>query len=505
MNSELLELRAKAFDYLFDAVVVVDLQGLIIDWNKGSEDLYGYSKEEIINKHVSILHVPEDIDRVTAEVISEVEKSGKWTGEVRMQHKTGRVGWVESMCIPFFDNEDQVIGTFGINRDISARKFMEEELLKSRHLDSVGILAGGIAHDFNNINGGLFGYIELAMEKITPEHEAYDYLQTAHKALIRATSLTQRLLTFAKGGAPILEILDIKHVIQDSVDFTLSGSNVRTDLNLSDDLWLVKADKGQLYQVITNLTLNGIQAMPEGGTLYIEAKNIKDFDNSNATHLSGEVIKLSIRDEGVGISSEHVNKIFDPYFTTKAAGRGIGLATVQSIINKHNGIVTVDSELGVGTNFTIYLPVDSSLPQTFDTISSDVTDEPDTTAGHVLVMDDEEMILNLSVDIIESFGYTVDTAIDGKEAKEKFIAAKNSGKAFDVVIMDLTIPGGMGGKEAVKEILAFDQEAKVIVSSGYSTDPVMVDYLEYGFKGRLAKPFQMKDLQKELSLHIVEE
>jgi len=273
-------------------------------------------------------------------------------------------------------------------------------------------------------------------------------------------------------------------------------------MNLPDELWQVKADKGQLSQVITNLVINAKHAMRDGGVLTIKTENIVECDCCIAKNLKGECIRLTIRDEGTGIPQEHLEKIFDPYFTTKQTGSGLGLATVHSIINKHNGQISVDSELGVGTTFTIYLPTDKSKSQAIETEISDETEQSDTMSAHILIMDDDDMILDLTSEMIESFGYTVDTAVDGKEAIEKYISAQQSGKSFDIVIMDLTIPAGMGGKKAIQELLTFDPEAKVIVSSGYSTDSAMANHSDYGFKGRLIKPFQMDELQKELSVHI---
>ena len=238
--------------------------------------------------------------------------------------------------------------------------------------------------------------------------------------------------------------------------------------------------------------------MPDGGSIYVEAENIKDLNESTARHLSGDFVKLSIRDEGIGISAKHVERIFDPYFSTKQTGSGLGLAIVHSIIIKHNGQISVESKLDIGTIFTIFLPAEKSSQKPAATTHSDLAEKPVSTPGHILIMDDEKMVRDVSAGMLERCGYTVDFAVNGKEAMEKYISAHKSGNPFDIVIMDLTIPGGMGGKEAVNKLLAIDSEAKVIVSSGYSTDPVMANYIEYGFKGRLVKPFQMKTLKTEI-------
>jgi len=383
-------------------------------------------------------------------------------------------------------------------RDITERIQMEEEILKARKLKSMGVLAGGIAHDFNNILTALFGNIELAKMKLSEEHAAYTYIDSAHHALERAANLTKQLLTFAKGGDPLLEAVDIAQVIRDSTEFSLSGSNIKTVQNLPDNLWQGKVDKGQVSQVIGNLAINAKQAMPDGGILTIDAVNVKDIRDNAVRHLSGDYIKISIRDEGVGISDKHLEKVFDPYFTTKQTGSGLGLTSVHSIVTKHNGHISIDSELGVGTTITLYFPAETSPDKTTDTVPLSAVGKSESSLGHILIMDDDVMVRDLSVDMLMSCGFSVDTAEEGEEALEKYISAAKSDNPFDIVIMDLTIPGGMGGKEAISELLAIDPKAKVVVSSGYSTDPIMANYGDYGFKGRLAKPFRMGDMEQVL-------
>ncbi|MBT4522735.1 MAG: PAS domain S-box protein [Halieaceae bacterium] len=400
---------------------------------------------------------------------------------------------------PYYDLEGTIQGIVVGQRDVTEQYELEEELLTARKLESIGLLAGGIAHDFNNVLAGLFGNIELAQRKLQPEHEAYANIQTAGQALKKASGMTQQLLTFAKGGDPIIEATDVAQVIQDSVQFSLSGSNVTTVINLPDDLWQVRADQGQLSQVLTNLTVNADHAMPNGGTLTIEARNVGATDSQMAPFLSGDFIELSIRDEGIGISAEHIGKIFDPYFTTKQTGSGLGLASVHSIIAKHSGRISVDSTLGSSTTFTLQLPAETSSTQCADEVTSNTTTNANSASGRILVMDDDEMIRDLSVSLLQSFGYATDTAVNGEEALEKYSAASKVGEPFDLVIMDLTIPGGLGGRDTAERLLAADPEARAIVSSGYSTDPVMAHYSDYGFKGRLVKPFRIAELEKEVA------
>jgi len=349
---------------------------------------------------------------------------------------------------------------------------------------------------------GVFGNIELAKLNIPQDHKSYKYIKNTTQALEKATHLTKQLLTFAKGGDPLLSVVHVQQIVKASINFNLTGSNVKAHYCLPDDLWQVKVDKAQIDQVIANLTINAKQAMPDGGNLYIDAENIKDPKDpkENTTwHLSGDFIKLSIKDEGLGISAKYVDRIFDPYFSTKQAGSGLGLAMAHSIITKHSGYICVDSLPDVGTTFTLYLPAKKSFQKQPVAISTNMTEKQIDTSGHILIMDDEELIRNVLSNMLKSCGYTVDSAVNGKDAIEKYIDAGKNGNPFDIVIMDLTIPGGMGGKEAISKLLAIDKKVNVIVSSGYSTDPVMAKYRDYGFKSRLVKPFEMEDLKKELS------
>jgi two-component system sensor histidine kinase/response regulator len=472
--------------------------GIIIYANPSFESMFGYTEGEMIGQHVAIVNASADIKsfEMVEFIAEQIIKAGEWHGEVKNIRKDGTSFWC-SASVTAFSHPVHGDVWVAVHTDITERKQMEEELFKGRKLESVGLLAGGIAHDFNNILTGMFGNIELAKLKLPTDHAAYQHIQTANQAMDRATSLTSQLLTFAKGGNPLFEIVDIKPIIQDAIKFSLSGTNVKPILTLQEDLWMLNADKGQLSQVITNLLINANHAMPKGGTLTIEANNIEEITDSSTPQLSGGFICLKISDEGVGISQEHQKHIFDPYFTTKQSGSGLGLATAHSIIAKHNGHISVESELDKGTTFSIYLPAKPDYQVVEKVLLNDAI-SPIENPGHILVMDDEEMILDISAEMLKSLGYSVETAIDGKQAIEKYIDADKNGRPFDVVIMDLTIPGGIGGKDAIKQLLDINPQVKAIVSSGYSTNLVMSNYTEYGFKGRLAKPFIMEALENEL-------
>jgi len=483
-----------------DGIITTDELGNVELMNPIAEKLTGWSLEKAKGKKLSeIFHIIDEATRKTiANPVNEALKKGCIVGLANHTILISKDGYeynIADSAAPIRDASSRIRGVVLVFRDVTEKRKTEKELLKTKKLESIGILAGGIAHDFNNILTGVFGNIELAKSQLSPEHPAYKLLGSADYALDKVTHLTKQLLTFAKGGDPILEAVDLKSVVQSTVSFNLSGSNVKAEFNLPDDLWQVKADKGQLSQVIANLIINAKEAMPEGGSLYIEAVNTEN----PLSILTGAFVKLTLRDKGIGIPKEYLEKVFDPYFSTKQTGSGLGLSTVHSIIAKHNGYISVDSTSGKGTTFTIYIPTEKVSNKCLSKVSKTSSVKSKKLSGRVLMMDDEMIIRDVAEAMLELCGYKADFAIDGKETIRKYIDAQEKGKPYDIIIMDLTVPGGMGGKETIKKILEINPKAKVIVSSGYSTDSIMANYSEYGFKGRIIKPFQLKDLEKELS------
>lgn len=378
--------------------------------------------------------------------------------------------------------------------NITKRKKAEKELHRIQKLQSIGTLAGGLAHDFNNILTGVFGNIEMVKLNLSESHISYPYVKRAFKALTRARHLTQQLLTFAKGGAPLFEKIYLDQTIPGLVEFDLSGSNVKAEICLADDLKPVKADRSQLSLVIANLLINAREAMPDGGKILIEADNCSDEADENGNCF----VRLKITDLGCGIPQDKLSSIFDPYFSTKETGSGLGLAIAYSIINKHNGKISVTSIVESGTSFTILLPVDNSesVERTYSARSTE--DQMEAESYHILVMEDEEIVREITRTMLESCGYSVDLSCDGAEAIEAYSKAMNEGTPYDIILMDLTIAGGMGGKEALIKLRKIDPNVRAIVYSGYSTDDAMSNYTEYGFKGRLSKPFQLHELRSEI-------
>ncbi len=401
-----------------------------------------------------------------------------------------------SVCVvSMTDKDGKFDGALFLIEDITERKLLEEERKTIERLGSIGILAGGIAHDFNNLLTGIMGNIGLAMRHIEPKGRAMDRLAEAEKASLRARDLTQQLLTFARGGAPIKKTVAMGILIKDSASFALRGSNVKCEFSLPDDLWLVEADEGQMKQVIANLVINANEAMPEGGIINIGAKNTSIERKGILSLPKGNYVEITIEDHGVGISKEHLDKIFDPYFTTKQKGSGLGLSTTYSIIKNHNGHIQVKSTQNVGTTFRIYLSASrKGVPKEEESVVS----SPIPGKGKILVMDDEDIIRQLLDSALTEAGYEVELTADGAEAIEHYAKARESGKPFDAVIMDLTISGGMGGKEAISRLLEIDPAAKVIVSSGYATDPIMSDFKKYGFRAVATKPYIVEELERKL-------
>ncbi len=438
---------------------------------------------------------PDDISLVAEEVRRAIETTDpnyKRQTEHRIIYSDGTIGHISVQFFVVKDSQGKTVRTYGVNQDITERKRMEEELLRAQKLESVGILAGGIAHDFNNILTAIIGNISLAKHLVTPEDEIFDLLNEAEMASTGAQGLTKQLLTFAKGGTPIKETASIKDIIKESATFALRGSKSICEFFISQDIWPVEVDVGQFNQVINNIVINAIQAMPLGGIIKVAVENLIIEERDNLPVKPGRYIGISITDQGIGVAEEYQSKIFDPYFTTKQKGSGLGLATTYSIIRKHDGHIRVESKLGVGTTFYIYLPA-SEKPVPEKEERRLIKGQ-----GRILVMDDEELLRKTVGKMLERLGYEAEFAKDGNEAIDMVKKAKEVKKPYDAVILDLTIPGGMGGKECIARLLEIDLGIKAIVSSGYSEDPVLANFQEYGFKGMMPKPFEARLLGKVL-------
>ncbi len=482
-----------------DGVITTDMEGKVVLLNRIAEELTGWRQEEAIGKPLAdVFHIVNEQTRAPAEdpvkkVLTEGGVIGLANNTVLVA-KDGTERVIADSGAPVRDKDSKVIGVVLVFRDVTEQRKAEQEHQRAQKLHSVGILAGGIAHDFNNLLTAIWGNITLAKTLAVPGGKIGEKLTEAEKATSRAKDLTQQLLTFSTGGVPIRETASTEELVVDAANFALSGSNVRRDVSIADDLWPAQVDKGQIYQVLNNVIINADQAMPEGGTIRVRAENVALGAEDSLPLPAGDYVRISVQDEGVGIPPEHLSKIFDPYFTTKQKGSGLGLTTSYSIIAQHDGYIDVESEMGVGTTFHIYVPAFAGELQ----VKTKEADEVPTGEGRVLLMDDEELVLEVAGDILRELGYEAETATDGATAVELYRKAKDCGQPFDAVIMDLTIPGGLGGKETIQQLVQIDPEVKAIVSSGYSNDPIMADFGEYGFSGVVAKPYSISQIAETL-------
>ena len=484
-----------------DGVITTDTEGRIVLINKVAEELTGWKQEEAVGRSLGEVFniINEKNHEPIDSPVRNVLESGKIVGmedHILLIAKDGTERSVADSGAPIRDKDSRIIGAVLVFRDVTEEKLMAKELHKSQKLESVGLLAGGIAHDFNNILAAILGNIELSLEYTDSEDKRHPLLTQAQKATLRATGLTKQLLTFAKGGAPVKEIASIAEVIRDSSDFVLRGSNVQCQYSIADDLWPVEIDKGQISQVMQNIILNASYAMPEGGVIDVSCINVNNIEERVSFLKAEDFIKIEIKDSGIGIPAELLDKIFDPYFTTKDAGSGLGLSVTHSIVNRHGGHISVASEQPGGTIFTIYLPASTSTK--IDTIDK-VDIRRIHGKGTIMVMDDEEMLRDIAQNMLTHLGYEVELVKDGNEAIQRYKELAATDNTIDLIIMDLTIPGGMGGEEAAREILTLNPKEKIIVASGYSNDPIMAHYKKYGFSYSIAKPFDLAELSKAVS------
>jgi len=478
-----------------EGVITTNTSGTVMLVNQAAEMLTGWSSREAIGKPLEEIFRVFDVQSAESRknLIQKFIQCGEFiepSSHLVLVGVKGGMRIISTNGAPIRDEENNIIGLVLVFRDITDKQKSEAERFKATKLESVGILAGGIAHDFNNLLSAILGNISIAQMQLDPDSDTLSVLAKAEKASLRARDLTQQLLTFSKGGSPVKKTSSITELIKDSTEFALRGSNVRCEYSLPDDLWLIEMDGGQIGQVFHNLTINADQAMPQGGILKVKAENIVVTSKEMLPVRNGKYVKISVEDCGMGIAEEHISKIFDPYFTTKKKGSGLGLAGAYSIIRKHDGLLTATSEVGIGTCFHVFLPASEK--------EFVIEKKPDAGmvmgSGKILIMDDEEIVREVTEHMLKSLGYTVGLAHDGKEAIKLYKEAMASNQPFDAVIMDLTIPGGMGGRETIRMLLEVDPDVRAIVSSGYANDPIMSNFEEYGFLGVIPKPFKVQEL-----------
>jgi len=474
-----------------DAIYTISRELTIASLNPAFEKATGWSRSEWIGKRLEEIVHPDDWPFALEMGMRAFRGETPPIHEVRVRTKSS--GFITAeFSIAGQMEHDEVVGIIGIGRDITERKRMEEELQKAKRLESLGVLAGGIAHDFNNILTPILASISIAKAFGNFDDGVAETLTDAEKACLRAKGLTQQLLTFSRGGGLLRKSISISRLLRDEVRFALSGSNVQSNCTVPEDLWRVKVDQGQVGQVIQNIIINAHQAMPTGGTVNIEAANVTVGPSGPLPLMEGEYVKISISDQGIGIPEEHLSDIFVPFYSTKDKGSGLGLSISHKIIERHHGTIQVESELGSGTTFHIYLPSSEDEPKAEENEWTETLRGE----GRILLVDDDEAVRRSAEEMLKRLGYDAECVQDGKEGLKLYLSAKESGQPFGAVIMDLTIRGGMGGKEAIKRLKEKDPGARVIVSSGYSADPVLQGFSEYGFSGVVAKPYGMEELAK---------
>ena len=475
-----------------DIITVLDEKGGIVFESPSIERLLGYRREELIGTKVfDLIHRN---DKAVAHAVFTRLLAAPGTTEsieLRILHRDGSWRIFEAIGKAIAEGPGAVRIIIN-SRDVTEHRKLEEDALKAQKLESLGTLAGGIAHDFNNLLTGIMANVDLARLRAAPGDELDTLLAKAEQASLRAKDLTRQLLTFSRGGEPVKKTVQLGDLIRGAAESALRGAGSVCVYSIPCELWPVEADEGQLRQVIHNIVKNADQAMPHGGTIMVLCENVSLGAQEAPVLAPGEYVRISIGDQGVGIPKENLPKIFDPYFTTRQDGRGMGLATAYSIIKKHGGHMAAESEEGAGTTLTFFLPAAVRQSKAARAVSEALPQG----AGRILIMDDEEIIRDVASRILQAAGYDVEVAADGDEAIELYRKAKASGRPIDVVILDLTVPGGTGGMTALKGLLEIDPSVRAIVSSGYSHDPIMANYRDYGFLGVIAKPYNIREMSE---------
>jgi PAS domain S-box-containing protein len=478
------EEQYRALVELSPDAIYIRAGGKMIFTNIEGAKLFGVGHPEDIYGREALDMVHPDYRDLVQQRMAETLQSGKPNPpvEIILVRQDGSQVPVEVASVAFRYHGENAFLT--IARDITGRKRLQEEMLKTQQLESLGVLAGGLAHDFNNILSVILGNVSLARIQVNDPVKVTQRLESAETAAVRAKDLTRQLLTFARGGDPVKNAVNVGSLLKEAAAFAINGSSVKCQFILGNDLWKMEADEGQISQVVHNLVLNAVQAMANGGTLIVTAKN------ANSQPEGKNIVLISVADTGTGIHQDYIQRIFEPYFTTKQQGSGLGLATCYSIIKKHGGDINVESTLGLGTTFHISLPAMAQIGETVPAVCLETAHGN----GHILVMDDEEVIREIITESLEELGYQVECTEDGSAAIELYRRRQDEGTPFAGVIMDLTIPGGMGGKEAITSLIEINPKVKAVVSSGYASDPVMANFRDYGFSAVLCKPYHVKEL-----------
>jgi PAS domain S-box-containing protein len=486
-----------------DAVIATDVQGTIVLMNKVAETLTGWLLEEASGKPLSeVFAVVDELTREPSDnPVEQVLSSGaivELANHTLLVSRDGTERIIADSGAPIRDINDTIIGVVLVFRDMTEKQKFMDAIQRTAKLDALGVLAGGIAHDFNNLLTGIFGYIDL-IRSVSKDEQTREYLDATLAAMNRAKALTLQLMTFAKGGSPVQKITPLVPFVRETAQFALSGSNISCRFSSDETLWPCNIDKNQIGQVIDNIVINAQQAMPNGGDIVITAANISFGEREHPPLAGGDYVKISIRDFGIGIPKDILPRIFDPFYTTKMKGHGLGLTTCYSIVSRHGGCIDVESEPGTGSTFHVYLPASVGA-----VVADAARISTHRGSGTIIVVDDEEVVRDTLRHMLESMGYAVVCKNDGKEAIDFYIAETRAARRFSAMILDLTVHGGMGGLEAVGEIRKLNTEMPVFVTSGYADNSVMKDPVAYGFTASISKPFTIAELSELLNRNVMQ-
>lgn len=499
---EKIAFQAHLLDIAGRAITACDQDGLITYYNRDAEILYGWATGEMHGHHYSEAAPPGS--RPALEKMHALAFAGdRLSRDLELWQKDGRTFLASVNLRPITDQQGEVVGVVSVADDITERKKMEEAIARVEKLEAIGVLAGGIAHDFNNILTAVLGNIALARARMPHDEEMARLLAEAEKAGWRARGLTQQFVTFAEGGAPVRKTRSIRPLLQEIPELMLRGSNIALSVDAPEDIWPANFDEAQIGQVLQDMVQNAKQAMRAGGRLQIRARNAELGDNDVNGLPPGPYLKIDIADTGPGIPREVIGKIFDPYFSTKAEGTGLGLTTAYSIMKRHDGSIEVESQPGRGATFSLYLPGIVNYREASPVQAATVKAKPSVpiqSGARILLMDDEDMVRSVGSRILKGLGYEVECARDGDEALTLYRMAYASNQRFAAVILDLTVPGAMGGKDCIEQLKTLDPGVKALVSSGYGNDPVLANFAEYGFSGMIPKPYRVDEIRQTLSL-----
>ncbi len=489
--------KAAVLDTMSEIVTYQDPNFHIIWANRGAAEYVGVDRETLAEKHCHEVMCHTDGICNACPVKAVVESRTIQEGEV-VDRQGDRILYV--LGYPVFDEEGLLTGIVSVARDVTEKRRKEEADFKAKKLESIGILAGGIAHDFNNVLTAVLGNINLAQMSANGGGRLMETLEKAEAACLRAKDLSQKLITFAKGGEPVKRKNSVVSLLRKVLDSAVPGPRFRYHLTHGEDLYEVAFDEGQMQQAIGNIITNAVEAMPGGGTVRVHVENVTVADALSSLISNGRHLKITIQDEGRGIAEAELEKIFDPYYTTKSLGTqkgmGLGLSITHSIVTKHHGHIAVESTPGKGTVVCIYLPVERSVPERFDT---PLIADRGLKRDRVLIMDDEAMVLDVAGEMLGRLGYDVERALSGEEAIKRYASAIAIGEPFDAVILDLTVKGGMGARETMDHLLRIDPEVVAFLSSGYAEDPAVEDFESHGFSGVIKKPYSVNVLARSLA------